>query len=161
MTKVEASVIIQAPLQAVYKYAADWRNFSRYLVYVRDVQPLTEKTLGEGAQLELKVRFRGLSLTSEWRGVEETENVGWTFNARLMGRWATKRWRFEPQDGSTRVIYTLEYEPPPGPPGRWFDGLLIKPEWERLGQASLEELKQLIEAEAAPAAERPGAVTGS
>jgi len=69
MTQVEPSVIVEAPLENVYAYASDWRNFKRYFVYVRDVRPLTEKTLGEGARLELRVRFRGLALMSEWRGV--------------------------------------------------------------------------------------------
>jgi uncharacterized membrane protein len=149
MTKVETSVIIEAPLEKVYAYASDWRNFKRYFVYVRDVRPLTEKTIGEGARLELKVRFRGLGLTSEWRGLEATENVGWTFDAKLMGRWATKRWRFTPVNDSTRATFTLEYQPPPPPIiGRLFDALFIRPEWERLYKGSFETLKQLMEADA-------------
>jgi uncharacterized membrane protein len=147
MTKVETSVIIEAPLESVYAYASDWRNLKRYFVYVREVRPLTEKTLGKEAWLELRVRFRGLPLTSEWRGVEQTENVGWTFDAKLMGRWATKRWRFTPVNGSTRVTFTMEYEPPPPPVlGPLFDTLFIRPEWERLYKRSFETLKQLMEA---------------
>jgi len=146
MTKVETSVVIEAPLERVYAYASDWRNFKRYFVYVRDVRPLTEKTLGEGAHLELRVRFRGLALKGEWRGIDETENESWTFNAKLMGRWATKHCRFEASNGSTRVIYTLEYKPPPLPLiGRLLDALLMRTEWERLNKRSFETLKELIE----------------
>jgi len=155
MTTVETSVIIDAPLEKVYAYASDWRNYERYFVYVRDVQPLTEKTLGEGAGLKLKVRFRGLPLTGEWRGVDETQNVGWTFDTKRMGRWARKRWLFAPVDGSTRATFTLEYEPPrPQVIGRPFDALLIRPEWERVCKRSFETLKQLVEAEAASTIER-------
>lgn len=157
MTKVETTVIIEAPLESVYEYASDWRNFKRYFVYVRDVQPVTEKTLGEGAHLELRVRFRGLALKAEWRGMDETKNVSWTFNAKLMGRWATKHFSFAAANGSTRVTYTLEYELPPLPLlGRLLDSLLIRPEWERLNKRSCETLKELIEADAS-AAGRVGA----
>ena len=156
MTKVETSVIIEAPLEKVYAYASDWRNYKRYFVYVRDVWPTTEKTIGEGAGLGLKVRFRGLPLTGQWRGVDETQNVGWTFDAKLMGLWARKRWAFTPVNGFTRATFTLEYEPPrPQVIGRLFDALLIRPEWERLCKRSFEMLKQLIETEAAATVERP------
>ncbi len=108
---METSVIIEAPLESVFAYASEWRDFERYFAYVRDVRPLTEKTLGEGAQLELRVTFRGMPLVSQWRGTEQTENVGWTFDTKLMGRWATKRWDFESVNGCTRATFTLEYEP--------------------------------------------------
>lgn len=149
MTRVEHSVVIQAPLDRVHAFASDWRNFARYFTYVRDVKPLTEHTLGEGARLELKVKFRGMPLTSQWVGVEDSEDAGWTFNAKLMGRWATKRWRLTPVDGSTRVTFTLEYDPPPLP---LLDRLLIRPEWERVYKRSFEALKQLMESESTSAA---------
>ena len=152
MTKVETSVVIEAPLESVYAYASDWRNFKHYFVYVRDVRPLTEKTLGEGAQLELRVKFRGLPLMSEWRGVEQTENVGWTFNAKLMGRWATKRWRLAAVDGGTKVTFALEYSMPPIPLlASLMDKLLMKPEWERIYAESFANLKRVMESESAPA----------
>ena len=151
MTKVETSVLIEAPLESVYAYASDWRNFTRYFVYVRDVQPLTEKTLGEGAQLALRVKFRGLALKSEWRGVDETKNVSWTFKAKLMGRWATKRFSVAAANGFTKFVYTMEYEPPPLPPGRLLDALFIRPEWERLNKRSCEMLKERVEADVSAA----------
>lgn len=85
-----------------------------------------------------------MPLTSEWRGIDATENEGWAFDAKLMGKWARKTWRLTPADGSTRVTFTLEYEPPPLP---LLDRLMIRPEWERLYKKSFETLKQLVEAE--------------
>ena len=150
MTKVQTSVLIGAPVETVYAFASDWRNYTSYFDYVKEVRPITEKTIGEGAQLELKVKFRGLPLKAEWRGVDDTPNAGWSFDAKLMGRWAKKRWLLEPVDGSTRVMFSLEYEPPsPQFLGRLLDALLIRPEWERLYKRAFETLKQLMETEAA------------
>ncbi len=149
MTKIEKSVVIHAPVQKVYAFASDWRNLKRYFVYVQDVKPRTEKTLGEGAALELRVRFLGLTLTSEWLGTEQMPNVAWAFNAKLMGLWATKRWQFASVDGFTRVTFTMTYDPSPPVIGQLVDVLLIRREWERLYEQSFQTLRQLVEAEMA------------
>jgi len=147
MTKIEKSVIIRAPLKKGYAFAKDWRNLKRYFVYVHEVKPTTEKTLGEGARLSLRVKFLGRMMGSEWEGTEHIENVGWTFNATLMGITAVKRWRFAPVDNSTRVTFTMEYKPPLLL--KIMDMLLIKPQWNKLYERSFQELKRLIETETA------------
>jgi len=148
MTKVETTVIIEAPLESVYAYASDWRNFHRYLTYIRDVRPLTEKTLGEGAELGLKVKFRGLPLNALWRGVGEANTQGWAFDAKLMGRWARKTWRLSPVDNGTRLTFVLEYSMPPIPLlANLMDRLWMRPGWERIYAESFANLKQVMETE--------------
>jgi len=151
MTKIEKSVVIGAPLEKVYAFAMDWRNLTRYMDYIHEVKPNTEKTLGEGARFSLRVKFLGRIMDAEWEGTEHIENVGWTFNATLMGRKAVKRWRFAPVDDSTRVTFTLEYKPSPPLIGQIMDVILIRPQWKRLYERSFQKLKQLIEAETATA----------
>jgi ligand-binding SRPBCC domain-containing protein len=151
MTKVETSVIIEAPLEKVYAFASDWRNFLRYSTYIRDVRRLTEKTLGEGAELGLKVKFRGLPLNSLWRGVGEANTQGWAFDARLMGRWARKTWRLSPVDNGTRLTFVLEYSMPPIPLlASLMDRRWMRPGWERIYAESFANLKQVMEAESGP-----------
>jgi uncharacterized membrane protein len=147
MTRIEESVVVGAPLDKVYAFAVDWRNLMRYCDYIREVKPTTEKTVGEGARFALRVKFLGRMMDAEWEGTEHTQNVGWTFNATLMGRKAVKRWRFAPVDDSTRVTFTLEYEPSPPLIGQLIDVLLIRPQWKRLYKRSFQNLKRLIEAE--------------
>lgn len=149
MTKIEKSVIIGVPLEKVYAFAVDWRSLKRYFVYVDDIKPTTEKTIGEGARFTLRVKFLGRMMTSEWECTEHVEKVGWTFNVTLMGRTAVKRWRFASVNSSTKVTFTLEYKPSPPLIGQLFDVLLIKPEWKRLYERSFNELKRLMEAETA------------
>ncbi len=151
MTKIEKTVVIRAPLEKVCAFAVDWRNLKRYFVYVHEVKPTTEKTIGEGARLALRVKFLGRMMDSEWEGTEYIQNVGWTFNATLMGRKAVKRWRFAPVDDSTQVTFTLEYKPSPPLIGQIMDIVLIRPQWKRLYKRSFRKLKEIIEAETATA----------
>lgn len=148
MTKVETSVLIEAPIENVYAFASDWRNFRRYCTYIRDVRPLTEKTLGEGAELGLKVKFRGLPLNAVWRGVGEANTQGWAFDAKLMGRWARKTWRLSPVNDATRLTFVLEYSMPPIPlVANLMDSLWMRPGWERIYAESFANLKRVMEAE--------------
>ena len=143
MTKIEKSVVIGAPLEKVYAFAMDWRNLTRYMDYIHEVKPLTEKTIGEGSRLALRIRFLGRMMDCEWEGSEHIENVGWTFSGTIMGTKVTKQWLFAPEDGSTRVTFTLEYQPRI----TLVNQLLIKPRWDKVYERAFQNLKRLIEAE--------------
>lgn len=147
MTRVEKSVVIRAPLESVWAFTSDWRNLRRYFVYVDEVKPRTEQTLGKGARLDLRVRFLGRTMDSQWECVEYLPNEGWTFHAALMGVTAVKRWRFLPAGDGTKVIFTLDYQPAPPVIGPIVDALVIKRAWQKLYERSFEALKQVIEAE--------------
>ena len=146
MAKVEKSVLIGAPLEKVCGFAKDWRNIQRYMVYIHEVKPVTDKTIGPGAKLKLRVKFLGRIRNAEWEGTEYTENAGWTFNATLMGKTAIKRWRFAKVDGSTRVSFTLEWKTSPPVIGHILDALLLKPQWGKLYEQSFQKMKSLMEA---------------
>ena len=150
MIRIEKSVVIGAPLDKVYAFAVDWRNLTRYFEYIHEVKPITEKTVGEGARLALTIKFLGRVMDVEWEGTEHIENVGWTFSGPLMGIKAVKRWRFVPVDDSTRVTFTLEYKPRPLI-GQIMYVLLVRPQFGGMCERSLQNLKRLIEAEAATA----------
>lgn len=145
MAKVEKSVLIEAPVQKVCAFAKDWRNIQRYMVYVHEVTPVTDKTIGPGAKLKLRVKFLGSMRDAEWEGTEYTENVGWAFNATLMGRTAIKSWRFAKVNGKTRVDFTLEWKTSPPVIGQMMDMLLLKPQWNKLYEQSFQKMKSLIE----------------
>lgn len=148
MLRIEKSIVIGAPLDKVYAFAMDWRNLARYFEYIQEAKPMTEKTVGEGARLALRIKFLGRMTDVEWEGTEHLENVGWTFAGTFMGRRAVKRWRFAPVDDSTRVTFTLEYEPRPLI-GQIMYALLVKPQFGRMCERSFQNLKRLIEAEMA------------
>ena len=145
MIRIERSVVIGAPLEKVYAFAMNWQNLPRYFEYIQDVKPITEKTIGEGARLALRIKFLGRVTDVEWEGTEHVENVGWTFSGTFMRRKAIKRWRFTSVDDSTRVTFTLEYKPRPLI-GQIMYVLLVRPQFGGMCERSFQNLKQLIEA---------------
>jgi uncharacterized membrane protein len=146
MTKIEEAIDISAPLEKVYAFAGDWRNLKRYFLYVHDIKSVNEKVIGVGARYILRVKFLGRMMTSDWECIEFLEKGGWTFTATLMGGKASKKWHFISENGSTRVIFTMEYKPSPPVIGNIIDILLIRPQWKKIYKRAFAELKRLIEA---------------
>jgi ribosome-associated toxin RatA of RatAB toxin-antitoxin module len=147
MTKIETSVVIKAPLKKVFNFASDWRNIKRYFTYVHDIKPVSEKTTGLGAKFRLRIEFLRLMMNSDWECTEFIEKAGWSFNARLMGVTAVKKWRFSETDNSTRVTFSMKYNPSPPVIGQLADMLIIRRQWKKLYHQSFKELKRIMEEE--------------
>jgi uncharacterized membrane protein len=152
MTRIAKQVVIERPVNEVLGFAREWRNIPRYFDYIQELEPLSERTEGEGARYLVKLKFLGRAMTSEWETVEYMDNEGWTFLTPLMGVAARKRWRFESLGGSTRVSFALEYEPRPVVLGPMLDVLLLRRQWNKLCERGIQNFKRLVEAEAPKAA---------
>jgi len=111
---------------------------------VRELKPVTEKTVGEGAQFSVRLKFMGMTMSSKWEMTEYVKNKGMGFITPLTGVKARKHWSFTSEDSSTRVTFTLEYKPWPvlGP---LLDVLFMKSYWAKLGDKLVQNLKRLIE----------------
>ncbi len=127
-------------------HSRNWHNLQRYMTYIQEVKPLTEKTVGAGARLQLRVKFLGSLRDAVREGTEYTENQGWAYDATLMGKTAAKRWRFASEGGSTRVNFTLDWRTSPPVIGQILDALLLKPRWGKIYDESFLKLKSLMEA---------------
>ena len=152
MTRIEKQVVIERPVNEVLGFARDWRNIPRYLDYIQEVKPLSERTEEEGARFLVKLTFLSRAMTSKWELVEYKEGEGWTFVTPLMGVAARKQWRFDSLGGSTRVSFTLEYEPRPAVLGSILDRLLLRRQWNKLSERGMQNFKRLVEAETPKAA---------
>ena len=147
MTRIEKQAVIERPVNVVLGLAREWRNIPRYFDYIQEVTPLGERTEGLGARYLVKLTFLGRGMTSEWETVEYKDDEGWTFLTPLMGVAARKRWRFDSLGGSTRVSFTLEYEPKPAVLGPILDALVLRRQWNKLCERGIQNFKRLVEAE--------------
>ncbi len=147
MTRIEKQIVVARPTEDVLRFARDWRTIPRYLDYIQEVKPLTENTEGVGARLLVNLTFRGRKMSSEWETVRYDADEGWTFKAPLMGVEALKHWRFEPVGESTRVSFTLEYDPKPPIIAPLVDALLYRRKWDQIYERGMQNLKRIIEAE--------------
>jgi uncharacterized membrane protein len=149
MTTIRKQVVIARPIDQVLRYTRERRTIPDYLDYIDKVTPTTENTEGKGARYLVELRFLGRAMSSEWETVAYDRDRGWTFKAPLMGVDSHKTWSFEPLGDSTKVDFTLEYEPKPPVIAPLMDALLLRRRWDAIYERGLQNLKRVIEAQPA------------
>ena len=145
MTRIESSVIVSAPVAEVFAYASDWRRWHEWFVGLSGTRPITGVTRGSGAQYAYKVRLMCFSAGVVTEIADFVENVGW----RGIGRKGMPHftfWRFEASGSQTRFTYALEYRVPVPLLGAWLDAALLKPQWVRIIDSSLANVRRHFEA---------------
>jgi coenzyme Q-binding protein COQ10 len=141
MTRVENSVIVQAPVEQVFNYAADYRKWPEWFEGVSDVKTTTAVTQGNGARYAYKVRILAVSAGVETEIHDFVLNRGWT-GVSTKGVPHRTRWIFEPIGSTTRFTYAVEGHLPVPLLGSLCDSLFLKPQWDRIVQNSLNNVKQ-------------------
>ena len=143
--RVQTSILVEAPRQAVFRWVADYRNAPAALEGVREWEPLDPtRTTGTGARFSVRIGVLGLSagtilVLDTW---EEPSAIGWHADGgpvRVRGRWA-----FAEHPSGTDVSLTLEYEPPGGLIGALGADRLAGLGRHRL-QAGLEAIREAVE----------------
>jgi len=140
MTRIEDSVIIHAPVRAVFAYASDWRTWSDWFEGVSDFRPTTVVTRGNGARYAYRARLMGLPANVETEIQEFAEDQGWTGVA-TRGLPHRTHWRFESHGQSTKFTYALEYQLPVPLLGAVLDVALMRRAWRRTIGKSLANLQ--------------------
>jgi len=144
MTRVEASVVVPAPLGEVFAYASDWRKWEEWWEGVSDFRPTTDLARGNGTRYAYKAWIGGLTLNLETEIHDFAENVGWVGTV-IKGPPHRTQWVFEDQGERTRLTYILEYNIPVPVLGRLLDNWLMRPGWQRRLERSLENLRIFYE----------------
>ena len=144
MTRVEASVDINAPVAEVFAFASDWRRWEDWWEGVSSFRPTTEVMRGNGARYAYKTWVAGVTLNLETEIHDFVENVGWR-GVVIKGPPHTTQWVFEAKGNTTRLTYVLEYSLPVPVLGALLDSLLMRPGWRRRLENSLQNLKLYFE----------------
>jgi len=141
MTRIEKSIIINKPVEAVFKYASDWDKWSDWFEGVSDFKPVTEISKGNGARYAYKAKMMGLNVNVETEIRNFVENEGWTGKS-TKGVSSQTQWIFEKSEQGTRFTYVLEYKLPFPILSSLFDKYIMKPQWNRVIEKSLWNLNQ-------------------
>lgn len=144
ITKIEKSIGINAPVEKVYDFAADWQNSAKFYEGIYDLKPTTEKTRGEGARFVYKTKALGREYETEYEVSNVIENEGW-IGTSITGVETKEQWIFAPLDDRTKVTHVVEYKPPLRIVGGVIDALFMKRRWEGNIEKSLHNLKRLLE----------------
>lgn len=141
MTRIEDSVVVDAPADAVFGYASDWRSWPDWFEGLSDVRSTSEVIRGNGARYAYRVRVMGIPASVETEIQEFVEGQGWT-GVGTRGLPHRTHWRFEAQGQSTRFTYALEYRLPLPLLGAVLDALFVKREWRGIVRKSLSNIQR-------------------
>jgi uncharacterized membrane protein len=144
MTKVEASVEINKPVRDVFAYASDWRHWEEWREGVSGLKPTTEIERGNDARYAYKALVAGMKFNLETEIHYFKENEGWQGIVNK-GFPHKMQWQFEYKASKTNVTYIIEYSPPWFLIGPLLNFFIIKPNWQRMIEKTLNNLKIHLE----------------
>jgi len=145
MTEINRSVKINAPLNKVFEYTSDYRNWSEFFEGVSDVKPITDSTRGDGAKFIYKVKVLGMSVTVGTELHEFKENEGWRGKS-FKGMEHSTQWIFKNSNSVTELTYILKYSFPWYFGGKLIDKMFATSEWIKIIENSLQNVKRIMEA---------------
>lgn len=143
--RLETSILVQAPRQAVFRWVGDYRNAPAALEGVQEWKPLNPaRTTGTGARFSVRIGILGVTartvlVLDTW---EEPSAIGWHADGGPVG--VRGRWTFAEHPSGTDVTLSLEYEPPGGLIGALGADRLAGLGRHRL-QAGLETIRAAVE----------------
>jgi uncharacterized membrane protein len=144
MTRIERSIEIEAPVEEVFDYVADWRNKSNWYVGVLDWRPTTEQTKGVGARFVFKTKFMGMHPETEMetRTFIHDQSIEY---ASIRGIDLKRQVLFASLGDRTQITDISEYTLPLSILGGLVDTLSFRRRQERRAEQSLQNLKKLTE----------------
>jgi coenzyme Q-binding protein COQ10 len=141
MTRIERSIIINKPVDEVFRYASDWEKWSDWFEGVSDFKPTTEIRKGNGARYAYKAKMMGLNVKVETEIQNFVINQGWTGKG-TKGVPTQTQWIFEKLEHSTKFTYVLEYKLPVPVLSSLLDKYIMEPQWKKIIDRSLQNLNQ-------------------
>lgn len=117
--KVERSIEIAAPPEAVYEVVMDASRLGEWVTVHKELVHAPERLLEEGDELAQKLKVAGKAFKVSWTvaKAERPRDVEWEGRG-PMGTKARVSYDLEPRSGGTCFNYVNEYELPGGALGK-------------------------------------------
>ena len=144
LTKVEANTEINKPIRDVFAYASDWKHWEKWRVGAYDIKPVTDGGIGNSTRFTYQAHVAGMTFNLETEIHYFKENTGWQGIVRK-GLPHKMQWTFENKVNITKVTYAIEFGTPWFFIGPFLDFFILKPNWQRMIEKSLDNLKNHLE----------------
>jgi carbon monoxide dehydrogenase subunit G len=147
MSKVEHTITINAPIQAVWDKVMDPQNYGEWVTIHRAVKNMSGNLERKGATMDQVMHMRGLSFTVHWMltDVDPPHRAEWNGRGPAASTARITYALSEQGDGSTRFEYTNEFNTPGGRLGNIATRVIVGDASDREAKISLEKLKRLLE----------------
>lgn len=143
MARIRKSIEIEAPLEDIFSFVADYRNARHFLQSFSEFQAITKSQRGLGAKARASGKFWGLPVITVLE-ITEFELNKRIVSKSVSGIRSSSIWTFEPGRKGTRVTFTAEYTVPGLMIGRLMENLIEK-DVEENTRHTLINLKRLME----------------
>lgn len=146
MLRTDRFILIDAPLETAFEFVADHRNTTSFQKNFSRFEPLGSPTYGLGMTVDARGWVKGIPVRATLKITEFVKNE------RIVSRSvahlkSTAEWHFARVDGRTRVRFVASYElPVPILSGSLRERIRV--EVDAMAQATLRELKRLLEGRA-------------
>jgi coenzyme Q-binding protein COQ10 len=144
MTEIKKSILINAPINKVFDFASNYLKWQEFFVGISDIRPITDITDDNGARFLYKVQLMGMKVSVGTEFQQFKRNKGWIGQS-FKGLDAQTQWIFKESDGETEFTYIQRYKLPFYMGGNLIDKKFITPQWNKIIEESLNNLKRLTE----------------
>ena len=144
MTEIKKSIFINAPIKNVFDFASNYLKWQEFFVGISDIRPITDITDDNGARFLYKVQLMGIKVSVGTEFQQFKRNEGWIGQS-FKGLDAQTQWIFKESDGKTEFTYIQRYKLPFYMGGNLIDKKFITPQWIKIIEESLNNLKRLTE----------------
>lgn len=141
MARVEKSVTIDAPLEAVFEYLRDPMSNLEWLPDMMEVTKVSGE--GVGARFRWIYKMAGIALAGESTALEFVPNERFVTESKS-GITSTWTWDFAPKDDGTQIDLTVDYVVPIPVLGKLAEAVVVKQN-ERVLDTALENIRSRME----------------
>jgi len=144
MTEIQKSIFIETPASKVFSYISHYPNWSVFFEGLSGVKPVSDKVHGNGAKFIYSIKMMGMKFVVGTEFHNYVENHGWTGKS-FKGLAHETNWILKDSNGSTTFTYIQQYSIPVFMGGKLIDKLILKKNWEKIIDRSLQNLKRILE----------------
>jgi uncharacterized membrane protein len=144
MMDITRNIQIDAPIEKVFQYASDYRKWSEFYEGVSDVRAITETTRGDGARFIYRARVMGMKVTVGTELQQFKQNEGWIGKS-FKGVNHQTLWIFRESGSGTEFTHGVSSNLPWYMGGQLLEKKILEPEWIKIVEKSLENLKRKME----------------
>lgn len=139
MTKIEKSVVINAPISEVFNYASDYKKWHEWFVGISSVIPasITGKESCKCYEYRIRVLFFNAKVETEIYDFKA--NLGWKGEV-TKGIPHKTQWAFQSSKKLTKFTCSLDAELKIPVIGTLIDKMILRPQWNRIIEKTLDNL---------------------
>ncbi len=140
------NVEVECPIDVAFEYVADWRNFKSFIPFFLNLKPVSVVEYGPGTSLETTVSIGRVEIGTAFDLVEFLKNRKILFKA-SRGLKSKMSWEFKQLAGKVLIVFSFEYEIPPGLVTRSSDREAFEKELQATANTSMDLLIWILQSQ--------------